>query len=575
MIIYLIEMVLKRHMHYLFFFIFISISFSKSYSIDQVEIESIIKENGTVEFVEKRTFDFRGKYSYVYQDIPKIFFAEIYDIQVSEDGRPYLNKNSSEPYTFQVIENKNRFRIKWFHESVDIKKKFQLSYKVNGSLRIGPEDSQFYWPYIGKNWNKSNFQISIIQRFEKKIPSQDIWYEAKSKRKIFESEYIEDGFYRLEIDRIRKNRILKINTIFPTSYLVDPLINDSRFKKFEYLEAKQLKLEKSAIGFKVALALAMVSLFSFIFRLIKYGKEYKIKEDIYGNSLGFPSEHHPSLVSYLVTRQKVSGLSILASIFNLSKKGYLKIEEKNIEKKSMFGNKTEKKIQISLGEIGFNNDNEKWDKTIFNFVNKVTDGSPKSLDEIFGKMVYESVFMSELKTSINEKLKKFEWIEYPSRSATFSFAIFNFILFFASLVLLLYNIPASIIASIMIALFGLIGSLSINRMSIKCSELRKKWQEFSLVLNENSEKYSHLDNNRLLQYSIVLGLKKEDIKKIIRHFDFSESGEFHWFYAGDYGGSGLDSFSSMIDTGSTLSASFSGDGGGGAGGGGGGGGGAG
>ena len=50
--------------------------------------------------------------------------------------------------------------------------------------------------------------------------------------------------------------------------------------------------------------------------------------------------------------------------------------------------------------------------------------------------------------------------------------------------------------------------------------------------------------------------------------------KFHWFYAGDYGGSGLDSFSSMIDTGSTLSASFSGDGGGGAGGGGGGGGGA-
>ena len=225
---------LKNLFYFLVFPVFVSISYPKSYSIDQVVIESLIKSDGTVEFVEKRTFDFRGKYSFVYQDIPKNNFAEIYDIQVSEGGKPYLNENSSDPHTFQIIENKKSFRIKWFHESLDVKKQFQLSYKIKGSLKIGSEDSQFYWPYIGKKWNKSNRQISITQRFEKNIRSEDIWYEAKSKRKIFKSGYVDDGFYSLEVDRIRKNRGLKINTIFPTSYLVDPLVNDSGFKKNEY-----------------------------------------------------------------------------------------------------------------------------------------------------------------------------------------------------------------------------------------------------------------------------------------------------------------------------------------------------
>ena len=565
---------LKNLFYFLVFPVFVSISYPKSYSIDQVVIESLIKSDGTVEFVEKRTFDFRGKYSFVYQDIPKNNFAEIYDIQVSEGGKPYLNENSSDPHTFQIIENKKSFRIKWFHESLDVKKQFQLSYKIKGSLKIGSEDSQFYWPYIGKKWNKSNRQISITQRFEKNIRSEDIWYEAKSKRKIFKSGYVDDGFYSLEVDRIRKNRGLKINTIFPTSYLVDPLVNDSGFKKNAYLEAKQIKMEKSVIGFKVALGLVIISLFSFIFRLIKYGKEYRIKEEFHEDSSAFPSEHHPSLVSYLVTRQKVSGLAILASIFNLSKNGYLKIEEKKIEKKSIFGNKTEKKIQISISELRLNNENEKWDKTIFSFVNKFTDGTPRFLDEIFGKMVYDSGFMSELKKSVDEKLKKFGWIEFPSRSATFSFSILNFILFSGSLLVVLYNIPASIISAIIIAFLGLIGSFSINRMSMECSNLRKKWQSFSLLLDKKSERYRDLDSNKLLQYSVVLGLNKEEIKKIIKNFDFSEGGEFHWYYAGDYGESGLDSFSSMIDTGSTLSTSFAGDGGGGSAGGGGGGGGA-
>ena len=168
--------------------------------------------------------------------------------------------------------------------------------------------------------------------------------------------------------------------------------------------------------------------------------------------------------------------AILAIIFSLSKKCYLKIEEKNI-KKSNFYNKYRKEILKESGKVRSDNINKKWDQSVFNFVTKLTDMTTKFLNGIYSKMKYESVFMSELKTSVDEK--KLGWTEYPPRSATLRFTLLNFILFFATLILLVYNITASIIGSAMICFFGLVGCLSDNLISLECSKLKNKWTEFS------------------------------------------------------------------------------------------------
>ena len=79
---------------------------------------------------------------------------------------------------------------------------------------------------------------------KKNIPSENIWNEAKSKRRILISEKVKDGIDALEDDSVRKNRGLNINTIFSTSYLLYPIINDNGFKKFEYLSQRQ-KIKES------------------------------------------------------------------------------------------------------------------------------------------------------------------------------------------------------------------------------------------------------------------------------------------------------------------------------------------
>ena len=101
-----------------------SIVFGKSYTIDNIEIQSTIGKDGIVRITEKRTFTFKGSFTYVYQIIKKNNFKEIFDIQVSENGRYYINDKSSDPYTFKIIPSKKSIKIRWYHHSKDETKEF-------------------------------------------------------------------------------------------------------------------------------------------------------------------------------------------------------------------------------------------------------------------------------------------------------------------------------------------------------------------------------------------------------------------------------------------------------------------
>ena len=113
-----------------------SIVFGKSYTIDNVEIQSIIGKDGIVQITEKRVFTFKGSFTYAYQVIGKKNFKEIFDIQISENGRDYINNKSSDPYTFKIIPSKKTIKIRWYHHSKDEIKEFIVSYKLRDAIRI-------------------------------------------------------------------------------------------------------------------------------------------------------------------------------------------------------------------------------------------------------------------------------------------------------------------------------------------------------------------------------------------------------------------------------------------------------
>ena len=83
----------------------------KSYKILSTDIQTVIKKDGTVDFIETREFSFKGEFSFVYQVIPKKGYDKIFDIQVFENDVAYLNTETKKVGTFLIDERKNSYRI--------------------------------------------------------------------------------------------------------------------------------------------------------------------------------------------------------------------------------------------------------------------------------------------------------------------------------------------------------------------------------------------------------------------------------------------------------------------------------
>ena len=559
-----------------------SLLFGKSYTIDNVNIESIIGGDGIVQITEKRTFNFRGRFSYAYQKIDKKLFKEIYDIQLSENGHEYINNSSSEPYTFTVTSNKKSIKIKWFHESEDISKEFVVSYKLRGALRIGPDDAQFQWTYLDDKWNKKTKQFSVEQRFERELPAGDIWYSATgiSQKKI-DVDY--DGLVlTLDTRSVGKNASIRINTIFPSTYLYSPVINDQGFTKINELDNINKRVQKRSTTGYLALLFSIGSMILFGFRFSQYGKPHPVKKSSEnGNNFNFPSNHHPALISFFYSGHKVTGHAILASLIGLSSKGYYTIKDIEKTKKSFFRKKekTKKYIEVIRIEKPVENKLHQLDQLLLNRINKCLGKGKNTLEKIFKEIGEDFGFMKSLKKAIDKDIDKNQWVEKPSSKSTKIYFFLHVIMILVMIFLFTANILAGILSIIFLLLMGLFGSFGIMRLSVEAKSYRHYWREFSAQLQKEGLPKNHdLDMNEILQYAIVIGCDKK-VKGLLKGFTpIGDDHAFYWYHGVGDGNLNMDSFTSsfagMIDTGTAVSAGFGGDGGagdGGAGGGGGGG----
>ena len=556
--------------------------FGKSYTIDNVNIESTIGGDGIVQITEKRTFNFRGRFSYAYQKIDKKLFKEIYDIQLSENGHKYINNSSSEPCTFTVTSNKKSIKIKWFHESEDISKEFVVSYKLRGALRIGPDDAQFQWTYLGDKWNKKTKQFSVEQRFERELPAGDIWYSATgiSQKKI-DVDY--DGLVlTLDTRSVGKNASIRINTIFPSTYLYSPVINDQGFTKINELDNINKRVQKRSTTGYLALLFSIGSMILFGFRFSQYGKPHPVKKSSEnGNNFNFPSNHHPALISFFYSGHKVTGHAILASLIGLSSKGYYTIKDIEKTKKSFFRKKekTKKYIEVIRIEKPVENKLHQLDQLLLNRINKCLRKGKNTLEKIFKEIGEDFGFMKSLKKAIDKDIDNNQWVEKPSSKSTKIYFFLHVIMILVMIFLFTANILAGILSIIFLLLMGLFGSFGIMRLSVEAKSYRHYWREFSAQLQKEGLPKNHdLDMNEILQYAIVIGCDKK-VKGLLKGFTpIGDDHAFYWYHGVGDGNLNMDSFTSSfagkIDTGTAVSAGFGGDGGagdGGAGGGGGGG----
>jgi len=556
---------LKKLFTILLFACFI-IAADKSYKITSTDIKSFIKQDGTIDFIEKREFDFTGSFTYVYQDIPKKGFDQIYDIQVSANDAPFINSDSKEAGTFIIQEKNNYYRIYLYHKSQDEKKLFTVKYSLRQPFTIGPNDSQFYWIYLSDKWDKKPGSLAITQTFLSPISEEDITYQLE--RPSSSKEYtlnIDGRILSFRSDDFSGNTEMRLRTIFPSSYFDNIQITDKNFSLAKLEEQKRNKeLVQYFIGF-----LALFSMVSFISYYRRNLKKFKLDIDENQQFNSFPSDHHPVVINGLIYRELTlgpTGGGILATLFELASLKKLSIEV--IEKGKWFKSK---RLKVTVHNTDMDDIQNSFAKLLLTRLRKF--GKNTTFKNVFHDFQMRS---SEWKALKKEELTYNNWLDMSGSDEKFRLSIIQLLIMGVIITFSIIFKTFIGFISILPFTFFLIVLLS-SRLTKEGQLLFNQWGLFYSQLSENKVDVSHFDADLLLQYCLALGVQPKSLESIIKRIEDDNDSAFVWIYNGGVFSS-TSSMASIISdiatTGTTISASYGGDGGGGGGAGGGGGGGA-
>ncbi len=527
-----------RFLTFLVVFAFLSsnILIASDYSIPEISVEIKITEAGIISITEHRTYHFEGAFSWADYRLPKEGFTEIKNIRVFEDGTDYINDNSEEPGTFSVSESERAVVIKWHYNAENTSRTFSIAYDLEGAIVSGPDWSEFFWNYLAKGRDKSTdeFQIQIILP---ETVSPDSLYAWSRGAENIEIE-TEEGIFNIQAQNIPRNQSVQVRTLFPVSVfdksaslLTDPSLTLQSVLDEETEYAIQLEEQAERDAFYasitkgVTLLISVLSIGLFIFLYQKYGKRFTTKTISTKPTVVLPDDTPPALIGKLMYHGMLSGQHLLASLFDLARRGWFTIHEEPPEEKSSWFSDSSTKFRIQRTDQTSEDNLPDWEIMIITFAEKRIAENKDTLDKLFDTSKTEVYkWYGNWKKEIKSVYDTQNWVDKISYKGMVINLIIQLLLVLAAIYMLIMGTNFAILGIIITSLM-LVFSVFIVRRTKAGEEKYQRWKAYMNGLKQADRRTLRMELLDLhFIYATALGLSENQIKNMFEH----TSGESHF-----------------------------------------------
>lgn len=496
---------------------------SKSLYWDRFDVDISVNKDGTFDVAEKQTIVFTsGTFTYGYRSIDTHLTSSITDIRVSDELGDYVQNSSKLPGTFTVTPNGTRLEIRWyFKEAADESRTFVVSYRVHGGLRYYDAGDQVWWVavYPDRSFPVNHSVVTIHVPAPARIDNFDSYFTPA------DMEQIDDQTVRLTAkERIPPNQSFEVRAQFTHGVVAGKpaawqQAEDERAAELEYQAAYNEKwrpLVNLVVG---AISLMLLLLAPLAVYLIWYLRGRDVQTDFAAEYLPEPpSDLPPGMVGTLLD-ETADMEDILATLVDLSRRGYIKIEELAPEEVGIFGRGVGDFEYTLLKEPG--DELRPYEKELLNalFGRK----KKRKLSDLKAKFY---TYLPKLRKSLyNEVTESGYFAANPeqvrNRWSVLGVLMLIFTVVFACIVLSVLSPYTDLAIFLPIGLgifsFGLIIiARFMPRKTVKGAEQAARWKAFRTYL-ENIDKYTDLKRatelfERYLPYAIAFGLEKEYLK---------------------------------------------------------------
>ncbi|MFO7845028.1 MAG: DUF2207 domain-containing protein [Balneolaceae bacterium] len=544
----------------------VSAAFGQSYSIPEIHVEATITENAVLQIREHRSYQFNGNFSWANYRLPKEGFRDIKGIRISTGDSSFVNENSEEPGTFSVSESNKTIDVKWHFKASDTSRTFTLSYDLTGAVSVGREWSELSWNFLASGREKATDRFFASVRFPGMVLPDSIYTWTRGDTTTFEANTLQ-GLIEFRGNSVSRNQAAELRTLFPARILtgedtevthpeltLEQVLSEEEARKQEAQQKSERDEYYAEITPFVTLLISLLSILFFILIYRRYGTRFPTRSHSNRQTLVIPGQESPALIGRLMVSQQTTSNHLVATLFELARRGWFIISEEESEKKGFFSS-GESTFRVDIPDREPDDKLTRHEEMVVNFVKQRLAEGIDTFDKLFeGGDTTVSKWYSKWTTRVKQEFKEKKWIDPKSYRGAVLNGMAQLVLLACSIFLVIRGTELAI-AAIVISALLLACSFFIVRRTEKGENIYKEWKAYSDGLKNADDRTVKLEMlDRHFIYATAFHLSKKQIVTLMESAPESAHTMIPWLI---FAPGSQTSITSVATTMSTLSATGS------------------
>lgn len=526
----------------------------RDYDFSNLQIDVGLNADGSLEIREQRTVEFDGRYTGMWQWIALKGGMQVSDVVVAENGVPYTKQNTDEigpAGTYFVRYENDQVYIDWSFLAQDERRTFVISYQVDNAVLVHHDVAEFYYQFVGDKWDEGVGEV-IVNLYLPQSAGEELraWGHGPLWGEVT---LVNDQHVQWTITSLPSKTFLEGRVTFPTEVVPnatnftgkDALATILAEEEMNAERANRYRKAKSSDPY-LAVILFAISIGVTITQWRKYGRE--LAPDFDGEYYrDLPNKYSPAELGVLWNTGAVQAQDLTATILDLARRGYLKIEEVVSESQGMLRKKERVDYQLTRLE---SIDQESTplrlhEQSLLDFLFQDVAKQDKitSFDEIetYAKKKQSKFikFWSDWQADVKNEAEQWDFFDQTISKYRNRLAGIGALVFFAAIPFLIYRLFLVALACFASGLVLLIAGIAMHRRSQSGTNDYARWRAFKRFLEDFSEIPRHqipalVIWEHYLVYAVTLGVASEVIKQLELVYPGLEDGGYMFGYGWYY-----------------------------------------
>lgn len=357
-----------------------SVALARDYSIDKVDIDATVSDDGSLSVQETRQFDFDGEFHGVYWKLSKgehngrYLKATVDAVGEMRDGSfvAFEQSDSETDGTYQITESSSYDQIKIFSAHTDEKADFVIRYTYGEAVSRWQDTAELYWKFVSDGWDEPSENVTCTVHLP--VPEGAQVLAGKNVRAwghgpLDANVSFEGNDVVFKVPGVGTSEFAEARIVFPEEWVpqatqvAEAKLDSILAEEQEWADEANSKRAVARIlvyGTYVAMAVcALVAGFVTIRKTSSYRKSHRPQfDDEYFRDV--PSADHPAVLGVLYRGGEPNQDDFTASLMRLADTGRLQLDYVKYHKSGLFGRQKEKQdyrlLQLSRVEGGVRGD---------------------------------------------------------------------------------------------------------------------------------------------------------------------------------------------------------------------------